>query len=334
MAPGGATAAALAPAELVCRISDERLVEISGITWSRSHPGVYWLHNDSGGGPYLYAVDGATCRTLARIRVAGIGARDLEAIATGTDPRGRSVLWLGDVGDNNDSWPSVRIHAIVEPERLVDQEVLATTYRFGYADGAHNAEAILADPSEPRLWVVTKQLATGGVWSVPLSSTAPAVASRIADVGGLVTDAAMSPDGTRYVIRDYVWAYLHEAPVSATSLAATTRIELPQQMQGEAITFTADGTGLLVASEGERALWLVPLRDVASPTSTQTSPTTSAPSGATPSAGNVAGSATPTAVPSTGGAAPGTDPWKLALAGLAVIAAGTVAVAASRRLRG
>jgi hypothetical protein len=299
MAPGGATAAALAPAELVCRISDERLVEISGITWSRSHPGVYWLHNDSGGGPYLYAVDGTTCRTLARIRVAGIGARDLEAIATGTDPRGRSVLWLGDVGDNNDSWPSVRIHAIVEPERLVDQEVLA-----------------------------------GGVWRVPLSSTAPAVASRIADVGGLVTDAAMSPDGTRYVIRDYVWAYLHEAPVSATSLAATTRIELPEQMQGEAITFTADGTGLLVASEGERALWLVPLRDVASPTSTQTSPTTSAPSGATPSAGNVAGSATPTAVPSTGGAAPGTDPWKLALAGLAVIAAGTVAVAASRRLRG
>ena len=42
----------------MCRFDDDRLVEISGITWSRRHPGTYWVHNDSGGGPYLYAIDG------------------------------------------------------------------------------------------------------------------------------------------------------------------------------------------------------------------------------------------------------------------------------------
>ncbi|HET7901385.1 MAG TPA: hypothetical protein VFL59_09370, partial [Candidatus Nanopelagicales bacterium] len=122
----GASRAADGP-HVLCRFSDPRLVEISGITWSRRHPGVYWVHNDSGGGPYLYAVDGTTCRTLARIRVGGIGARDLEAVATDTDPRGRPVIWLGDIGDNRDSWPSVRLHAVVEPGRLVDQQVTATT---------------------------------------------------------------------------------------------------------------------------------------------------------------------------------------------------------------
>ena len=132
--PIAARGADAGEAHVVCRFSDPRLVEISGITWSRAHPGVYWVHNDSGRGPYLYAVDGRTCKTLARIRVANIGARDLEAIATGTDPRGQSVLWLGDIGDNRDSWPSVRLHAIVEPQRLVDQQVLATTYRFTYGD--------------------------------------------------------------------------------------------------------------------------------------------------------------------------------------------------------
>ncbi len=247
------------------------------------------------------------------------------------------MLWLGDIGDNSDSWPSVRLHAIVEPEELVDQEVLSTTYRFIYEDGSHNAEAILADPSAAQVWVVTKQLATGGVWSVPLSTTAPAVATRVADVGGLVTDAAMSPDGTRYVIRDYLRAYLYGSPVSADSLAAETRIELPVQAQGEAITFTADGSALLVASERETALWRVPLSPSTSVPSPSSSPSSSAgsdPGGsATPSATTSAGDdASASGTGSSGGA--GTDPWKLVLAGLAVVAAAVVGVAASRRLRG
>jgi hypothetical protein len=244
---------------VVCRFSDARLVEISGITWSRRHPGAYWVHNDSGGGPYIYAIDGRSCRTLARIRIAGIGARDIEAIATGTDPRGRHVLWVGDIGDNNDVWPSVRLHAVVEPERLVDQQVLATTYRFTYADRPHNAESILAAPDRPEVWVVTKQLAAGAVWRIPLSNAAPSTGVKLLDVGGLITDAAMSPDGRHYVIRDYIGAQLYDAPVSATSLQHGRPVSLPLEPQGEAISYTADGSALLVASERDTALWRVPI---------------------------------------------------------------------------
>ena len=56
----------------LCRFSDKRLTEISGITVSLLHPGVVWVHNDSSGGPYVYAIDTATCRTLARVRMEGI----------------------------------------------------------------------------------------------------------------------------------------------------------------------------------------------------------------------------------------------------------------------
>ena len=273
LGPGAGGAVAADGARIVCRFSDARLVEISGITWSRRHPGVYWVHNDSGRGPYLYAIDGSTCRTLARIRVGSIGARDLEAVATGTDPRGRPVLWLGDIGDNRDSWPSVRLHAIVEPARLVDQQVQATTYRFTYGDIPHNAEGILAAPDRADVWAVTKQLAAGSVWKVPLSTASVTRARLVGDVGGITTDAAMSRSGTRFVIRDYLKAYLYDGPVTAATLASPTPVDLPFQLQGEAITWAPDDAALLVASERENALWLVPLPGAsASPTPSPSSP--------------------------------------------------------------
>ena len=312
---------------VVCRFSDPRLVEISGITWSRRHPGVYWLHNDSGRGPYLYAVDGTTCRTLARIRVGNIGARDIEAIATGTDPSGRPVLWVGDIGDNRDSWPSVRLHAVVEPTRLVDQQVDAVTYRFTYADIPHNAEGIIASPDRAKIWVVTKQLAAGTVWQVPLSTSKVTRAVAVGDVGGLATDAAMSRDGTHYVIRDYLRAYLFDAPVSGRTLARPTRVELPFELQGEAVTFAPGDRALLVAGERENALWWVPI-SATSPTPTPSSTAATSPS-ATPSDSSVV-SATRTPEPTSAD-----SPSRLALAaaGVAILGAGVVGVTVARRMR-
>jgi hypothetical protein len=330
LTPAAAQAVDTPGTTLVCRFSDPRLVEISGITWSRAHPGVYWVHNDSGGGPYLYAVDGRTCRTLARIRIGNIGARDIEAIATGTDPQGRPVLWVGDIGDNRNSWPSVRLHAVREPSRLVDQQVDAVTYRFTYPQGPSNAESILAEPGSARLWVVTKEIVAGGVHRVPLSTSTVRKAVRVAEVGSLVTDAAMSPDGRHYVIRDYLQAWQYDAPVGATSIAQGVPIELPAQPQGEAISYTADGSALLVASEVDTALWRVAL-----PTASSTSTATSAPTTASSGAGSPPASRTPSASDDRApGDVDGPAPGAWLLAGFAFAAALGLVGVASRRLRG
>ena len=329
-APGASAADDSATTHVVCRFSDPRLIEISGITWSRTHPGVYWLHNDSGRGPYLYAVDGTTCRTLARIRVGNIGARDIEAIATGTDPQGRPVLWVGDIGDNRDSWPSVRLHAVVEPARLVDQQVDAVTYRFTYADIPHNAEGIIAEPDRARVWVVSKQLAAGTVWQVRLSTTRVTRAVAVGEVGGLMTDAAMSRDGTHYVIRDYLRAYLYDAPVSASSLARPTRIELPFEPQGEAVTFAPGDRALLVAGERDTALWWVPLTASRSGEASATASPSPSPSPSGSGTPSVPASAA-AGVPDGGSTGPG--PLGVAAAMVAVVAALVVVVVASRRMR-
>ena len=167
------------------------------------------------------------------------------------------MLWLADIGDNRDSWPEVRVHRIREPRRLVDQTLRAATYRFTYPDRPHNAEAILADPSSQRVWVVTKQSARGRIYALTsLRRDRVNVARPVADVGAFVTDGAVSPNGSRYVLRDYVDAEVFEGLPPGRN---PRTVYLPVQFQGEAVTWTLDGTALLVASERDDRLLRVEL---------------------------------------------------------------------------
>src|SRR6266542_2444324 len=55
-------------------IKDPRITESSGLAASHLHPGVYWTHNDSADGAYLYAVDSGTGKTVATVTMTGVGA--------------------------------------------------------------------------------------------------------------------------------------------------------------------------------------------------------------------------------------------------------------------
>ena len=244
---------ALAAEDIVCPFKDKRFDEISGMAPSVRHPEVLWLHNDSGGGPRIFAVDATTCKTLATLTISGATARDFESIASGRDGQGRPVLWLGDIGDNLDSWSSVEILRIREPKKLRDRTVKAKTFAFTYADRPHNAEALLSDPAGPRLWAVTKQLAHGSLYALPapLRPGVVNIARPVRKEGGLITDGAISPNGDRYVLRDYVDAVIYDGLPPGREVA---RIHLPYQAQGEAISWTPDGLGLLVTSERDDRL--------------------------------------------------------------------------------
>lgn len=234
---------------VLCTFDTAELGEVSGLALSRQHPDVAWVTNDSGGGPYLYAVDTTTCRVRATLTLLDTPARDHEALAIGTDAAGRDVIWIGDVGDNQDSWPYARVHKVLEPTRLRDASVPVTTYRFTYPDGPVNAEALVADPDSERLWVISKEAAGGAVYELPSPLSAARTPMRATEVGAaraLITDAAMSPTGDRYVVRDYLSAEVFSGTPPGQAQA---RFRLPIQPQGESVTWTADGRSLIVASE-------------------------------------------------------------------------------------
>ena len=235
--------------EVLCTFDTGELGEVSGIALSRQHEDTIWMTNDSGGGPFLYAVDTTDCSIRATLTLLDTPARDHEALAIGRDAQGRDVIWVADIGDNRDSWPYARIHKVIEPARLVDADVPVTTYRFTYPDGPVNAEALMADPKRERLWVISKEDGVGGIYALPspmTDSRTPMEAEEIGTARSQVTDAAMAPGGRRFVVRDYLSA---EVFTGKPPGEAQARFGLPLQPQGEAITWTADGKGLIVASE-------------------------------------------------------------------------------------
>ena len=244
----------IADARELCRFDGNTLPEISGLAASTLHEGIVWAHNDSGGGPVLYALDSATCEIRATITVRGISARDPEAIAVGTGATGAPVIWWGDIGDNTAGRRSIEIHEIPEPADLVDAEVRATTHRVRL-DAPEDAEALLADGD--RLWLIGKGLIGGTIWQLPAPLRSDGV-SRGRAVGveeALVTDAAMRPGGG-YAVRDYSEVRIYSGLPPGDLIE---RMPLPEQVQGEAMTWTTDGAALIIASEGDDRLLLVPV---------------------------------------------------------------------------
>ncbi|KUL37160.1 hypothetical protein ADL22_22480 [Streptomyces sp. NRRL F-4489] len=243
----GAPAAAAEPGAFT--VTDPRITESSGLAASRAHPGVYWTHNDSDDGPYVYAVDSATGRTVATITLRGIGApRDVEAIALGPDGR----IYVGDIGDNlGGSWDHVWIYRFPEPEVLRDATVTAEQFTVRYADGPRDAEALMVHPGTGRVYLASKKQGGGAaLYEGParLTTTGSNTFRKVAPVDLWVTDGAFSPDGTRLVLRGYFGARLYRwRDGRPEDLGA---VPVPLQRQGESVTFTADGRTLMYGSEG------------------------------------------------------------------------------------
>lgn len=249
----GGTVAALAaatpdvPAAFTLR--DPRITESSGLAASRTHPGIYWTHNDSDDGPYVYAVDGATGRTVATVTLRGVEPRDVEAVSVGPD----GDVYVGDIGDNlGGAWEEVWIHRFREPAELADTTVTATRYTVRYADGPRDAESLMVHPRTGRLYIADKDDdGKGGVYAGPerLSSTEVNVFRRIAGTKVWATDGAFSPDGTRLVLRGYFGAEMYRW-TSEGRPEPIGPVSVPLQRQGESVTFAPGGRALMYGSEG------------------------------------------------------------------------------------
>ncbi|GAB2508218.1 hypothetical protein [Nocardiopsis aegyptia] len=248
--------------ETAFTFQDPRIAESSGLAPSGVHDGVWWTHNDSGDFlPDVYAVNGDG-ETLATVSLA-VELRDWEAVTVTEDPEGRSSVYVGDIGDNyGGSWPSVRVLRFAEPDPLTDALIEPQVFTLTYADGGRDAEAMMIDPRDGRLYVVSKEF-SGGLYAAPetLDPEAENVLERVDSAPLFATDAAFHPDGTRYAIRTYWGVTIYDSTdgVPGTSLGS---FDLPESDQGEAIAFTPDGTALMAGTEGAAApVWSVPLAD-------------------------------------------------------------------------
>ncbi|MFD5028745.1 WD40 repeat domain-containing protein [Streptomyces sp. NPDC058373] len=247
-----APASAASGADQEFTIEDPRITESSGLAASKRHPGVYWTHNDSDDGAYLYAVDSRTGKTVATVTMTGVGEpRDVEAISLGPD----GDLYVGDIGDNlGGTWDHVWIYRLPEPAELRDTTVAATQYTVQYEDGPRDAEALMVHPKTGRVYLASKNQSGGRLYAGPEELSAQGVnvfRPTGADVDW-VTDGAFSPDGSELVLRSYLGAKAYDWKGDG-SLGEPRRLSAPLLGQSESVTYTADGTGLMYGAEGARS---------------------------------------------------------------------------------
>lgn len=273
-------------------LEDRNITESSGLAASAMNKNVFWTHNDSGDAALLYAFDrGGKSRGVWR--VPGAAAKDWEDLAIGPGRRaGTFDFYIGDIGDSIASprRTEITIYRVAEPSVPIGAGVTlsskarpnltepAQALRFKYPDGAHDAEALLVHPLTGTLYIVTKTFGVqSGIYKAtpPFNLTSVATLTRVGEVrlpstiGNLITGGAISPDGTRVVLCDYLRAYEMRLPNRNRRAAASkesthnsfdevwrqpmTQIELGLRTQGEAICYRADGAALLTTSEGQPA---------------------------------------------------------------------------------
>lgn len=262
------------PPRVLGRLDDPAVNESSGIVASRTNPGLYWTHNDSGDGPNLYALDEHGARR-GTWRVRGASARDWEDIAAGPGPQtGVSYLYIGDIGDNEGRRGEVIVYRVKEPtikpadasatklKPLVTED--AEVIRLRYPDGAHDAESLLVHPVSGDLYIVSKiPFSNPGVYKAraPLNLNGRTTLERIAELnlpslfGGLVTGGDISPDGLRVALCDYVDGYelvLGDGRAQFDQIwkQPLKPLDLGKRKQGESIAYRLDGRALLATSEG------------------------------------------------------------------------------------
>jgi len=238
-------------------VTGSEIVEASGVAVVPGTDGPVWVHNDSGDRARVFAVvDGE--RVTAH-DVPGAAAIDWEDMAAGPDGQ----LYVGDIGDNDAKRPSITVYRFPAPDPATDGPAadVATT-SLTYADGPHNAEALMIDPVDELLVIVTKGDGPAGVYATPLPLGDAAVLERVGEVDtggigplGLVTGGDVSPDGSAVLLRTYGGGLLYRRPAGrpVASAFAGPACDVPTgvEIQGEAVAFTGTGDGYLTIGEGQ-----------------------------------------------------------------------------------
>jgi hypothetical protein len=263
------------PPKVVGTIKNPAVTESSGLVASRTSPGVYWTHNDSGDGPFLYAL-GSKGESLGIWRVTGAGADDWEDIAVGPGPdSSKSYLFIGDIGDNNSSRKEIVVYRVPEPTpTLADSKTSkakpqatepAEAIHLRYPDGKHDAETLLVNPTTGDIYIITKiALESPTVYE----AAAPYLTNKTITMksrgqlkipslfGGILTGGSVAPDGRRIALVDYFQAYEVMLPKDSSNFddfwkEKLVPIDFGKRKQGEGIAYRLDGRALLGTSEGK-----------------------------------------------------------------------------------
>ncbi|GIF52875.1 hypothetical protein Afe04nite_74140 [Asanoa ferruginea] len=268
----GASAGAVAPVQgkKVCTITDDKLVELSGLVATKTGFVVINDSSDESSREKVFYLD-KKCKVVDSIAYSGGGPRDTEDLALSPDGK---TLWIADTGNNITS--SEQRSSIVLWSLPLDHSKKPTLHRFVYPDDKpRDAEAlVLSGTGAGTPVVITKSTGAAELFTPAAAiKTDNATGVKMKKVGDLtlpktdtpnllgapgrvtVTGAARSFDGKRVVIRTYADAFEWDVADGGDIVAAVTggtkpRITGLTDPFGEAISYTTDNKQFVTVSDG------------------------------------------------------------------------------------
>lgn len=269
---GGDASSAYDKPEIVGTIKSQEIKESSGIVASRCQTDVFWTHNDSGDGAFVFALDAAGVN-LGVWQVKNAKNRDWEDLATVKNANGECFLYLGDLGDNERKHESLIVYLVKEPtvsaaDKNSSRKNPLTTepsdaIKIQYPEPRSDAETLMVHPQTGEIYILTKRLrdkATVYKLSKNYSFDKVNRLEKITDFTvpsipfGFLTGGDISSDGKRVIICDYLAAYEIILPDSAKNFDDIWRekpliVDLGQREQGEAVCYSADDKAIYATSE-------------------------------------------------------------------------------------
>jgi hypothetical protein len=254
------------------QIESDEISESSGLAASQCQPNVFWTHNDSGDGPYIYAIN-SKGENLGTWQVKNAENKDWEDMASFKNGGGQCFLYIGEIGNTDKLERSQHVVYRV-PEPVISagdadskkgnarNTEPAEAMNFKYSDKKNDAEALMVHPNTGEIYILTKQRSNpSGVYKLGNAfGSAVTVAQKIADLSvpavpnGLLTGGAISPDGKRVTVCDYSAAYELALPDGAINFdeiwqRKPAAIDLGIRKQGETVTYSSNGTSIFATSE-------------------------------------------------------------------------------------
>jgi hypothetical protein len=252
-------------------LQDKRMNETSGIAASGIAKDTYYVHNDSGDTSRFFAIS-PEGKLLSTIYYKGTyagkqGVYDCEDIAVGPGPNTKkSYVYIADIGDNGAARKCVTLYRITEQAALLKDtnvNAAASPLHLRYPDGAQDAEAMMIDPQQKLIYIVTKRSDTVRVYTAPLAIKANDTVTMTYRTKLFfkgfkpfkwITAADISKDGKQVLVKSYekiyYWKREGTEPIWQTLQRKPEEPNYQQEKQGEAIGFTADGKGYYTVSEG------------------------------------------------------------------------------------
>lgn len=156
------------------------------------------------------------------------------------------MVYVGDIADPQLSRQSIDVYRIGEP--TIGANVLYSHWTLSYPDGPHDAATMMVS-SRGNIWIVTKE-SPGRLYYVPAPDQSGALQLQyVAQAPDWVTDGTFI-DGNTAVLRTYTSVIVYDM----TLYDELARAAAPEQPQGESISRSLDGDGLVLGSRDDPRL--------------------------------------------------------------------------------